>query len=205
MFSFRLWSSVMLFNDVCELELDPNTTHRRFFLSQDNRKVTVVEEKQRYPNHPERFDRHHQVLCRTGLTGNCYWEVERKGKVIIGVTYRGISRTGKGDECRIGWNDKSWSLDCSDDGYFACHNKRPTFIPISSSSRVGVSSSSFSSNRVGVYLDWPAGTLSFYRVDSDSLIHIHTFTSTFTEPLYPGFGIGSAFKFTTGSSVSLCQ
>ncbi|KAM3858858.1 NACHT, LRR and PYD domains-containing protein 14-like [Diretmus argenteus] len=38
-----------------------------------------------------------------------------------------------------------------------------------------------------VYLNWSAGTLSFYRVSSDSLIHLHTFTSTFTEPLYPGF------------------
>ncbi|CAI5670247.1 unnamed protein product [Oreochromis niloticus] len=52
--------------------------------------------------------------------------------------------------------------------------------------------------RAAVYVDCPAGTLSFYRVSSDTLIHLHTFNTTFTETLYPGFWIWS------GSSVSLC-
>ncbi|XP_065326207.1 NLR family CARD domain-containing protein 3-like [Pelmatolapia mariae] len=51
--------------------------------------------------------------------------------------------------------------------------------------------------RVAVYVDCPAGTLSFYRVSSDTLIHLHTFNTTFTETLYPGF----AFDY--DSSVSL--
>ncbi|KAJ8362440.1 hypothetical protein AAFF_G00374100 [Aldrovandia affinis] len=54
--------------------------------------------------------------------------------------------------------------------------------------------------RVGVFLDWPAGTLSFYSVSSDTLTRLHTFHSTFTEPLYPGFGL-----VTVGTSVSLCM
>ncbi|CAL8319864.1 unnamed protein product [Boreogadus saida] len=48
--------------------------------------------------------------------------------------------------------------------------------------------------RVGVYLDRPAGSLSFYSVSpgvggsSDTLTHLHTFQSTFTkEDLLPGF------------------
>uniref|UniRef100_UPI003AB03C94 stonustoxin subunit beta-like n=1 Tax=Centroberyx gerrardi TaxID=166262 RepID=UPI003AB03C94 len=173
----------------CELTLDPNTAHRNLFLSEDNRKVTVREE-QRYPDHPERFDYWKQLLCRNGLTGHCYWEVEWEGWVDIGVTYRGIRRRGGSEDCRIGGNEKSWSLFCSDDGYSVCHNNRSTVIPPLSSS---------GSNRVAVYLDWSAGSLSFYRVSSDSLIHIHTFHSTFTEPLYPGF------EFWSGSSVSLVR
>ena len=55
-----------------------------------------VEEDQSYPDHPERFDYRPQVLCREGLTGRCYWEVERRGVVGIGVTYRGITRRGEG-------------------------------------------------------------------------------------------------------------
>ena len=55
-----------------------------------------VEEDQSHPDHPERFDSRRQVLCREGLTGRCYWEVERRGLVEIGVTYRGITRRGEG-------------------------------------------------------------------------------------------------------------
>ncbi|KAM4606205.1 protein NLRC3-like [Polymixia lowei] len=175
----------------CEITLDPNTVNRRLSLSERNRKVTVVEEEQSYPDHPERFDYWYQVLCREGLTGRCYWEVERKGLVHIGVTYRGIRREGDGDDCRIGGNNKSWSLTCYDDGYSAFYNKRRTRTSLLPSG----------CNRVGVYLDWSAGSLSFYRVSSDTLTHIHTFHSTFTEPLYPAF----RFVFRSGSSVSLCQ
>ncbi|XP_071395738.1 NACHT, LRR and PYD domains-containing protein 3-like isoform X3 [Centroberyx affinis] len=175
----------------CELTLDPNTAHRRLFLSEDNRKVTWVSEEQPYPDHPERFEDWTQLLCRNGLTGRCYWEVEREGHVDIGVTYRGIRR-GRGEDYSIGRNEKSWCLDCSDVSYSAWHNNRSTDIPSPSSS---------GSNRVAVYLDWPAGSLSFYRVSSDTLSHIHTFHSTFTEPLYPGFGLWSGL----GSSVSFVR
>ncbi|XP_078147772.1 protein NLRC3-like isoform X3 [Centroberyx gerrardi] len=174
----------------CELTLDPNTAHRNLFLSEDNRKVTAVREKQPYPDHPERFENWHQLLCRNGLTGRCYWEVERNGWVYIGVTYRGISRRGRGEDCGLGWNEKSWRLDCSGDRYSAWHNNTSVSTGISSPD----------SDRVAVYLDWLAGSLSFYRVSSDTLIHIHTFHSTFTEPLYPAFGFGSS-----GSSVFLVR
>ncbi|KAM4606029.1 uncharacterized protein ACJ7VT_016300 [Polymixia lowei] len=188
---WRLKSGVRKY--ACELTLDPNTVNRYLSLSERNRKVTRVEEEQSYPDHPERFDFYHQVLCREGLTGRCYWEVERRGWVYIGVTYRGIEREGRGGDCWIGGNNKSWSLCCYHNGYRAWYNKQSTDISLLSSG----------CNRVGVYLDWSAGSLSFYRVSSDTLTHIHTFHSTFTEPLYPGFGFG--FRFGSGSSVSLCQ
>ncbi|KAM4619070.1 protein NLRC3-like [Polymixia lowei] len=186
---WRLKSGVRKY--ACELTLDPNTAHRYLSLSEENRKVTVVREEQSYPDHPERFDHFKQVLCREGLTGRCYWEVEKKGEVDIGVTYRGISRRAEGDDCYLGGNKKSWSLFCSGDLYSASHNEIETTISLLPSG----------SNRVGVYLDWSAGSLSFYSVSSDTLTHIHTFYSTFTEPLYPGF----RYWFVSGSSVSLCQ
>ncbi|XP_029915608.1 butyrophilin subfamily 2 member A2-like [Myripristis murdjan] len=173
----------------CELKLDMNTTHRNLVLSEDNRKVTHVTQEQPYPDHPERFeDYHHQILCSDGLTGRCYWELEWEGGLDIAVTYRGIRRRGNSNDCVLGCNETSWSLDCSDGRYCAWHNNIRTVIPVSPSS-----------HRVAVYLDWPAGSLSFYSVSSDTLIHLHTFTCTFTQPLYPGF------RFWLGSSVSLCQ
>ncbi|XP_044043379.1 protein NLRC3-like isoform X5 [Siniperca chuatsi] len=177
----------------CELTLDTNTVNRYIKLSDDNRKATYVKEDQPYPDHPDRFDYWPQLLCRNGLTGRCYWEVEWRGSVYISVSYRGITRRGRSEDCLFGKNDQSWSLSCSVGGrYSVCHNNRETSI-----------SSSFSSisNRVAVYVDCPAGTLSFYRVSSDTLIHLHTFNTTFTEPLYPGFGVW----FRPGSSVSLCS
>ncbi|XP_044232301.1 NLR family CARD domain-containing protein 3-like [Thunnus albacares] len=181
----------------CELTLDTNTVNRELKLSDNDRKVTCVGEDQSYPDHPDRFDFWPQLLCRNGLTGRCYWEVEWRGRVYISVTYRRISRKGDSDDCLFGFNDQSWCLRCSDDGYSVRHNKTVTSIPSSSSSS---SSSSSVSNRVAVYVDCPAGTLSFYRVSSDTLIHLHTFNTTFTQPLYPGFRLWSL-----GSSVSLCR
>ncbi|XP_045915866.1 NLR family CARD domain-containing protein 3-like [Micropterus dolomieu] len=182
----------------CELTLDTNTAHRNLKLSDNEREVIYVEEEQPYPDHPERFD-YWQLLCRNGLTGRCYWEVEWSGGVNISVSYRGIRRRGNSDYCVFGRNDQSWSLSCSDAGYSVWHNNRKTVLPLSSSSS---SSSSFYSvsGRVAVYVDCPAGTLSFYRVSSDTLIHLHTFNTTFTEPLYPGFWLWSY-----DSSVSLCS
>ncbi|KAM8722700.1 uncharacterized protein AB9X84_005254 [Acanthopagrus schlegelii] len=179
----------------CELTVDTNTVSRKIKLSDNNRKMTHVEEVQSYPDHPERFESScPQLLCRTGLTGRCYWEVEWRGRVYISVSYRRIRRRGGSDDCVFGRNDQSWSLRCSDDGrYSVWHNNRHTVLSSSSSS-------SSSSGRVAVYVDCPAGTLSFYRVSSDSLILLHTFNTTFTPPLYPGFGF---FWSSSGSSVSL--
>ncbi|XP_068424422.1 NLR family CARD domain-containing protein 3-like [Clinocottus analis] len=174
----------------CELTLDTNTVNKRLKLSDNNRKVTHVMEDQSYPDHPDRFDVYPQLLCRTGLTGRCYWEVEWRGDVSVSVSYRGIRRRGDSEDCWFGMNDQSWSLMFYDDVYSVWHNKTRTRI---------ASSSSFSSGRVAVYVDCPTGSLSFYRVSSDTLIHLHTFNTTFTEPFYPGFG------FRSGSSVSLCS
>uniref|UniRef100_A0AAQ6IKC2 B30.2/SPRY domain-containing protein n=1 Tax=Anabas testudineus TaxID=64144 RepID=A0AAQ6IKC2_ANATE len=177
-------------SDACELTLDTDTANTSLKLS--DKQVTAVTKKQSYPDHPERFNYWPQLLCSTGLTGRCYWEVEWSGRVNISVNYRGIKRKGENDDCWFGRNNQSWSLVCSDvDGYFVLHNKRRTNLPISSDS-----------HRVAVYGDCPAGTLSFYSVSSDELIHLHTFNTTFTEPLYPGFGFGFGWH---GSSVSLCS
>ncbi|XP_040905177.1 stonustoxin subunit alpha-like, partial [Toxotes jaculatrix] len=162
--------------------IDTNTVNREIKLSDNNRKVTRVEEDQSYPDHPDRFDQCSQLLCSNGLTGRCYWEVEWRGMVDISVSYRGIRRKGGRENCLFGEN-QSWSLSCSDLGYSVWHNNRKTSVSSSSSS-----SSSSVSHRVAVYVDCPAGSLSFYRVSSDSLIHLYTFNTTFTEPLYPGFG-----------------
>uniref|UniRef100_A0A671TSK5 NACHT, LRR and PYD domains-containing protein 5-like n=1 Tax=Sparus aurata TaxID=8175 RepID=A0A671TSK5_SPAAU len=174
----------------CELTLDANTAHKNLLLSEGNRKVTWVEAEQPYPDHKDRFDHHPLVLCEQGLDGRCYLEVEALQPFSIGLTYRTIGREGNVNDCRLGHNNKSWCLTCSDDGCYAWHNDEIVNTPQSISSR---------SSRVGVYLDWPAGTLSFYRVSSDSRTRLFTFKTKFTEPLYP------AVELLPQSSALFCQ
>ncbi|XP_065325784.1 NLR family CARD domain-containing protein 3-like [Pelmatolapia mariae] len=172
----------------CELTIDMNTISRELHLSDNNRKVTRGRPFQSYPDHPERFERP-QCLCRDPLRGRCYWEVEWRGYSDLSVSYSKIKRKGRNNTGAFGWNDHSWSLWFSESNpYCVSYNNKKTHI----------SSSSSVSNRVAVYVDCPAGTLSFYRVSSDTLIHLHTFNTTFTEPLYPGFTLWDR------ASVSLC-
>uniref|UniRef100_A0A3Q2PJL5 B30.2/SPRY domain-containing protein n=1 Tax=Fundulus heteroclitus TaxID=8078 RepID=A0A3Q2PJL5_FUNHE len=176
--------------DFCEIELDPNTVSRKLVLSANNKKVKIVDEEQPYPDHPERFE-WNQLLCKNGLTGRCYWEVEWSGRVLVSVSYKRLTRRGLSSDCWFGGNELSWGLRCCDDvGYAVCHNNIMTVVPLPASCL---------SHRIAVYLDFPAGTLSYYRISSDTLTHLHTFNATFTEPLYPGFG------FWFDSSACICS
>uniref|UniRef100_A0A8C4SUT2 Uncharacterized protein n=1 Tax=Erpetoichthys calabaricus TaxID=27687 RepID=A0A8C4SUT2_ERPCA len=174
-----------LLSDFCPLTLNINTAHRGLHLTEGNRKVTREGTKAKYPDHPNRFDCWPQVLCREGLTGTrCYWEVEYTGdNLAIGVAYQGLSRKGDGMECSLGNNDKSWSLYCCYSQYSVYHNNKCTIL------------SAPYSPRIGVYLDWPAGSLSFYSV-SHTMTLLHRLNTSFTKPLYPGFGVGPDCNWT---------
>lgn len=165
-------------SDTTQLTLDPNTAHIDLSLAEGNRKATRWT-KQPYPDHPERFDFSRQVLCREGLKGRCYWETEWSGRAFIGVAYRQMHRKGEGTECWLGRNEHSWGLSCTKDGYRALHKDVSTAI-----------NTPPNSNKVGVYLDWSAGVMSFYMVSCGALNLLHTFRTTFTEPVYPGFHLG---------------
>ncbi|KAL0992652.1 hypothetical protein UPYG_G00096220 [Umbra pygmaea] len=162
---FRLRSGLKKY--ACYLTLDPNTAFYKLSLSEDNRKVTHEGPKHspnHYPDHPDRIINFGQLLCREGLSGRFYWEVETsEGDVDIAVAYKGLSRTEYGKGCILGQDGKSWSLRFEGE------------------------------NRLGLYLDHSAGTLSYYRVSNDKLTHVYTFNTTFTEPLYPIFKLYTDF------------
>ncbi|KAM9350324.1 uncharacterized protein ABDE67_007627 [Symphorus nematophorus] len=160
-----------------DLKLDENTASRRLVLSDGYRKAKTfqrVEERAKRPKNEDRFKRS-QVICEEGQRGLCYWEVEWKGDGVgIAVTYRGVGRrwdrTGG-----LGCNEKSWSLLCSKTGYTAIHGK------VSKSIKVDPC------QKIGVFLDWEGGTLTYYSITSGKLSPIHTFKAKFTEPVFPGF------------------
>ncbi|XP_073803909.1 tripartite motif-containing protein 14-like [Danio rerio] len=172
---------------VCFLTLDPNTAHTRLILSEENREVKRVRENQPYPDHPDRFDDHPQVLCRESVCGRCYWEIDWSGDgVDISVSYKSIRRKRDGAECVFGYNAQSWSLFCFSSSFSFMHNNTHTDLPVKALSR-----------RIGVFVDHSAGTLIFYNIYRDTMSLIHSVQTTFTEPLCPGFRLFS------GSSVKL--
>uniref|UniRef100_A0A8C1HSN1 Tripartite motif-containing protein 16-like n=1 Tax=Cyprinus carpio carpio TaxID=630221 RepID=A0A8C1HSN1_CYPCA len=171
--------------DSHQLTLDLNTVNEYLRLSENNRVIRYTNTVQWYPDHPDRFDVYEQVLCRESVCGRCYWEIEWSGCVYISVSYKSISRKGRGNECVFGGNDQSWSLFCSSSRYSFRHNNIWSALSVKSIS-----------SRIGVFVDHSAGTLSFYSV-SDTMSLIHTVQTTFTQTLYPGFRV---YK----GSVKLC-
>ncbi|XP_062412281.1 tripartite motif-containing protein 16-like protein [Sardina pilchardus] len=163
----------------CHFTLDPNTANYSLLLSKQNSEVEHTSLTRSYPDHPDRFDYVYQVLCKEAISGQCYWEAQWSGQngAIVAVSYKGINRKSSGYVSLFGYNEQSWRLRCTPLICSFKHNNREIqFPPIPSSSRVGV------------YVDHTAGTLSFYRV-SDPMILIHSVKTSFTEPLYVGFGV----------------
>ncbi|XP_034052949.1 stonustoxin subunit alpha-like [Gymnodraco acuticeps] len=162
----------------CDLHLDPNTANNLLTLSDGNKKATRGA-SQNYPPHSERFGKCPQVLCKEELSGCHYWEVEwstdGKQSVYAAVAYKIVQRKSR----KFGYDSKSWcfgkGLSLFDHSLRAYHADKKVW----EAPHRGV-------RRIGVYLDWPAGTLSFYRVSSNTLSHLYTFHTTFKEPLLPG-------------------
>ncbi|XP_038126758.1 stonustoxin subunit beta-like [Cyprinodon tularosa] len=123
------------------------------------------------------------LVLQHGLKGCHYFEVmwsnETTKGIGVGLAYEGVPRNGNGLHTGFGYNDISWYFGVYSNSYCVWHNSK----------KIWSSTRPSGCNRIGVYLDWPGGTLSFYQVSSNSLTHLHTFEKRFSVPLYPGFYI----------------
>uniref|UniRef100_A0A671UTF1 Tripartite motif-containing protein 16-like n=1 Tax=Sparus aurata TaxID=8175 RepID=A0A671UTF1_SPAAU len=182
----------------CPLTLDQNTVSGYLSISQENRRATSENNVNcGYSNYSSRQSHAkmnvrtklrmnyainvgtdiRQVLCRESLSGRCYWEVTWSGSTwSVAVSYKDISQQSTYDS-EFGNDNKSWSLDCSQQGYYFRHNGMSTPV------------SDYESPTVGVYLDYEAGTLSFYSIEDEYMTLLHKENITFTQPLYPGLGV----------------
>ncbi|XP_031720342.1 tripartite motif-containing protein 16-like [Anarrhichthys ocellatus] len=172
------------------VEVDPNTVAACLCLSDKNRAISWSDRDQAHPDLPDRFTFYHQALCKVGLEGSHYWEVEWDGGIVdLALSYKGIERKGSGNGCCFGHNELSWKLTCSPSGCTFWHNNlhKGQIPPVLS-------------RRVGIHLDYEARTLGFYSVSgSDSLTQLLQIQTTFTEPLYPGFSVD------LGSTLKICK
>ncbi|XP_063788584.1 tripartite motif-containing protein 75-like [Pseudophryne corroboree] len=161
-----------------DILLDIKTAYNYMIISGDRRSASYTDVYQHRPNGPERFIVRQVLSSCSFSSGRHYWEVDVSAaeKWLIGVAGHSIERKVNGNESFIGFNDKSWGL------YFVdkpvtCHNSIHNNIEIRPGSRM---------QTVGIYLDYEAGRLSFFQL-CDPIRHLHTFSATFTEPLYAAF------------------
>ncbi|XP_073477537.1 E3 ubiquitin/ISG15 ligase TRIM25-like [Aquarana catesbeiana] len=160
-----------------EIFLDADTAHNRLQIS-DDRKTASGSPKQNIPETPARFRDHAQVMSsRCFSTGRHYWEVDvgRSYGWRVGMCYPSIDR--REQKSKIGYNKKSWGLERDNDQYSVIHDSIKIRLP-----------DNISSKRVRIYLDYEAGQISFYSL-SHPILHLYTFTATFTEPLHAVLGM----------------
>ncbi|XP_068103277.1 E3 ubiquitin/ISG15 ligase TRIM25-like [Hyperolius riggenbachi] len=160
------------------LLLNVNTAHDPVDVSEDLKTAFLSGQHEERPYLLERFQGFNQVMSIQGFySGAFYWEVEisHGGLVDVGMGYLRMPRHG--DESAIGGNGLSWGIRINGDELLACHNGRVTQLHTERND-----------NRIGIYLDYDGGTLSFFFL-GDPIRRIHTFRTTFTGALYGVFGI----------------
>ncbi|XP_022601434.1 tripartite motif-containing protein 16-like protein isoform X1 [Seriola dumerili] len=166
----------------CKLSLDPITAHKDLVVSEGGKEVKLRPPqpfRNLTPCYPQRFSHRRQLLCREGLQAErCYYEIEVEGsKAEIALAYKGIVRKSRTTLSAFGGNENSWSLDRSK--HYSVSHKGDSIQLTAPPSH----------HRIGIYLKFKEGTLSFYEV-SDSMNFLYKVEATFTEPLYPGFWLG---------------
>ncbi|XP_039373553.1 E3 ubiquitin-protein ligase TRIM39-like [Mauremys reevesii] len=173
-----------------DVTLDPDTAHPKLVLSEDRKIVRCRDKRQDLPDNPERFDTYPEVLGAEGFTGGRrYWEVEVGDKTdwALGVCRESVSRKGK---VTYAPGNGFWVLWLGNGEYEACTSPA-TPLPVS-----------VRPSRVGIFLDYEAGEVSFYNVTDRS--HLFTFTGTFSGKLRPYFCPGLSTGGTNAAPMIIC-
>nr|XP_042132040.1 E3 ubiquitin-protein ligase TRIM69 isoform X2 [Peromyscus maniculatus bairdii] len=172
---YMIWREMqsVLCPGLSQLTLDPKTAHPNLVLSDSRTSVCHGDVKQVMPDDPERFDSSVAVLGSKGFTsGKWYWEVEvaKKTKWTVGVVRESIIRKGS---CPLTPEQGFWLLRLRNQT-----DLKALDLPSCSLKEVDL-------NRVGIYLDYEGGQVSFYNAATMS--HLYTFSSLFMETLFPYF------------------
>uniref|UniRef100_A0AAR2LQ12 E3 ubiquitin-protein ligase TRIM39-like n=1 Tax=Pygocentrus nattereri TaxID=42514 RepID=A0AAR2LQ12_PYGNA len=158
-----------------DVTLDPDSANPFLILSDDGKQVRDGDKRQNLPDKPERFDYCPCVLGKKGFSsGSFYYEVQVSGKTNwdLGVVTESSNRKGE-------------IIACPEDGYWIVILRNKTEYEALDFPSVRLSLKQ-APQKVGVFVDYEEGLVSFYNVEARS--HIFSFTGqTFTEKLYPYF------------------
>ncbi|XP_043922382.1 zinc-binding protein A33-like [Protopterus annectens] len=173
---YRIWKEISfdIRRSLSHLILDPKTAHLNLFLSDDLTSVRYCDAKQQLPDNPQRYN---SLLCVLGAqsftSGRHYWEVEVGYKTDwnVGITRQSSKRKGQFD---VNPEHGYWNVALRSGNEYWAQDSPPKNLNLSVQLK-----------KVGVYLDYEGGQVSFYNADDMS--HLYTFTDTFTETLYAFF------------------
>ncbi|XP_033941505.1 E3 ubiquitin-protein ligase TRIM21-like [Pseudochaenichthys georgianus] len=159
-----------------EVTLDPDTAHPYLILSDDGKQVKLGDVRKNLPDKPERFDRWVNVLAKQSFSsGRFYYEVQVKGKTqwVLGVARESINRKGI---IRLSPQGGYWMIRLRNGNEYKAFADPPVGLSLKSQPQ-----------KVGVFVDYEEGLVSFYDVDAAALIY--SFPGCyFKEKLYPFFG-----------------
>ncbi|XP_028310230.1 bloodthirsty-related gene family, member 2 [Gouania willdenowi] len=163
-----------------DVNLSAKTAYPFLSVSDDRKQVRYTDKVQEVPDHPKRFNRVPNVLAKESyISGRSYWEVEvgEKTEWNLGVARHTINRKGKFTVCP---SNGFWTLSLKPGGQYVANTSPVTLLALE-----------HRPERLGIFLDYNGGRVSFYCVESG--VHIYTFTDNFTDRLHPLFSPGRLY------------
>ena len=158
-----------------DVTLDPDTAHPHLILSDDGKQVNHGDVEKNLPDNPDRFSDSACVLGKQSLSsGRFYFEVQVKGKTnwTLGVARESINRKRS---ITLRPQDGNWTIWLRNENEYKALADPPVSLSLKSRPQ-----------KVGVFVDYDEGLVSFYDVDAAALIYSFT-GCCFTEKLFPFF------------------
>ncbi|KAI7814332.1 E3 ubiquitin-protein ligase TRIM7-like [Triplophysa rosa] len=155
-----------------DVTFDADTANPWLQLSEDGHQLRHLGAWQDLPDTPERFDTVVIALGRQGFSsGRKYWEVQvgEKDDWYLGVARASVNRKGR---ISVSTLHGYWALAMKKGQEYRVSSSPPVLLSIEPKLR-----------KVGVYVDYEEGQVSFYDVQARS--HIYTFMDSFKEKLFP--------------------